>query len=423
MPTADTEPPDLASHGPGEPKLARVLSLPMLVLYGMGTTIGAGIYALTGAVAGIAGLWAPIAFLLAAVLAGFTALSLCELSARFPRAAGEAVYVLEGFHTPRLATAVGLSVAIAGAVSAATVSRGFAAYVSSYFSTPSWIWIVVIVVVSAAVAARGISEAAGLAAMLTLIEIGGLLLVIAIASPSLATLPDRVPELLPPLELTAWSAIVSASVICFFAFLGFEDMVNVAEEVKDVRRTLPLAIVFTLLATLVLYTVLALVAVLAVPPDELATSEAPLALIYQRTTGQTPWALSAIGAIAMSNGVLIQLVKASRILYGLADEGKLPGVFCRVHPRTRTPVFSTLVVGAAVGALALAFPLGSLARMTSWITLAVFALICAALLRVRAHHPAPEEAWQLPAWIPASGTLVSSALLVFELMRSLGLTG
>jgi APA family basic amino acid/polyamine antiporter len=389
----------------------------MLVLYGMGTTIGAGIYVLTGAVAGIAGLWAPISFLLAAVLAGFAALSLGELAARYPRAAGEAYYVRQGFGAPRLAGFVGIAVAVAGAISAATVARGFAAYVAAYSALPPWFFMIAIVAASGAVAARGIAETAWIAALLTVIEIGGLLIVIFVAGDSLMTIPERAPELLPPLTLSAWMSVLSASVICFYAFLGFEDMVNVAEEVQDVRRTLPLAILWTLVCTLVLYVILALVAVLAVPPAELAQSEAPLALIYQRKSGGMPWVLSAIGAIAMSNGALIQIVKSSRVLYGLADQGTLPRRFGRVHPRTRTPLFATGVVTVSVAALAIAFPLELLARMTSWITLGVFALICGALLRVRKREPAPDEVRVLPAWIPATGALVSFALLAFETGR------
>ena len=404
--------PELRSQ---EPRLERRLTLPILVLYGMGTTIGAGIYALTGAVAGTAGMYAPIAFALAAVLAGFTALSLAELSARFPRAAGEAHYVQQGYGAPRLATIVGLAVALAGAISAATVTRGFAAYVETATPVSGWIWIVGMALIAGGVAARGIAEAAWLAALLTLVEIAGLLIVIFVTRGSLAELPDRIHELIPPFEPEAWTGILAASVLCFYAFLGFEDMVNVAEEVRDVRRTLPLAIVWTLVGTLVLYVALAVAAVLAAPPAELASSEAPLALLYQRATGNPPYLLSAIGSIAMSNGVLIQVVKASRVLYGLADQGALPRLLARVHPRTRTPINATAIVTGVVVVLALAFPLAALARVTSLITLGVFALICGALFRLRSTPP-PASVRRTPPWIPATGFVVSIALLVYDLV-------
>ncbi len=399
------------------------MSFPLLVLYGLGTTVGAGIYALIGVTAGIAGYWTPVAFMLAGVLAAFTALSLAELSGRFPKAAGEAVYVEEGFAAPRLAVFVGLSMALAGTISAATVCRGFAGYVSAYSPVPAWLAIVFIVAVSGAVAARGIGETAWIAASLTVLEVGGLLLVIWVGRESLAELPTRGAELVPTLDATAWSAILGASVICFYAFLGFEDMINVAEEVKDVRRNLPRAIVWTLVATLVLYLMLTVAAVMTVPPGELGSSDAPLALIYERATGRTPWLLSAIGAIAMSNGALIQIVKSSRILYGLADRGELPSALGHVHPRSHTPLLATGLVVCVVLVLALTLPLGQLAKATSLITLLVFGLICAALVRVRATRPATGGGFRVPIWIPWLGVFVNLGLVVFEGARMLGVIG
>ena len=309
---------------------------------------------------------------------------------------------------------------VAGTISAATVSRGFAGYVGTITGAPEWAAIVFIVAVSGAVAARGIGETAWLAASLTLLEVGGLLLVIWVGRAGLTEIPSHAAALAPPLHLAGWTAVLGASVICFYAFLGFEDMINVAEEVKDVRRTLPRAIVWTLVATLVLYLLLTLTAVMTVPPDELARSEAPLALIYERATGRAPWLLSAIGAIAMSNGALIQIVKSSRILYGLADRGALPAPLARIHPRSHTPLLATALVVAAIGVLALALPLAWLARATSLITLAVFALICAALIRVRARSPSEGGGFEAPIWVPWLGLAVNVGLIVFEGVRRLG---
>jgi APA family basic amino acid/polyamine antiporter len=400
--------------------LARRLTLPLLVLYGLGTTIGAGIYALTGAVVGIAGMWAPVAFAMAALLAAFAALSLAELSSRFPRAGGEAVYVREGFGSRWLAAVVGLAMATAGAISAATVARGFAAYMITYSPLPDWAWILVLLVVLGAVSARGIAETAWLAGFLTLVEIGGLLLVIYVARSAWSTLPERLPELIPPADLSSWRTVLLASVLCFYAFLGFEDMVNVAEEVKDVRRTLPHAIVWTLIGTFVLYVLVVLTAVLAVPVADLAQSEAALAVVYERATGERALLLSAIGALAMSNGALVQIVKSSRVLYGLADQGVLPARLARVHPSTHTPILATVVVMGFVAVLALTFPLAGLAEATSLITLAVFVLVCGALLRVKRRGPAPAGVWTVPGWVPAMGLLVSVGLLIVDAVHRFG---
>ena len=267
------------------PSLRRSLSFPLLVLYGLGTTVGAGIYSLIGEVAGVSGYLAPLAFLVASLLAGVTALSFAELSARFPRSAGEAVYVREGLRSDRLAVAVGLMVVATGLVSAATIVNGFIGYFQDLIAVPRAVGVLAIVVILALVAAWGIGQSVTLAAVLTLVEVGGLVLVFWAGRESLVDLPARLPEFLPPLELSAWTGVLAGAFLAFYAFIGFEDMVNVAEEVKDVGRVLPLAIVITFLVTLLLYLLLAAVSVLAIPPADLAGSPAPLALVYRTATG------------------------------------------------------------------------------------------------------------------------------------------
>jgi len=210
-------------------KLERTLNLPLLTLYGLGTVIGAGIYALVGEIAGAAGYGAPLAFLMAAVVAGFSACSFAELAARFPQAAGAALYVRRGFGSRRLALAVGLLVALAGVVSAAALVNGFTGYLTSYLAVPST------------------AESVAVAATITVVEAGGLLVVIGVGLPELAALPDRWTEFLPaPAGTAGATAVLFGVTLAFYAFIGFEDMVDVAEEVKAVRRTMPRAILLTL---------------------------------------------------------------------------------------------------------------------------------------------------------------------------------
>ncbi|HEM46152.1 MAG TPA: APC family permease, partial [Alphaproteobacteria bacterium] len=220
------------------PALERVLSLPVLVLYGLGTIVGAGIYALIGKVAGEAGAWAPIAFIVAATMASLTALSFCELSARLPRAGGEAVYVDAGLRARWLTIGVGVAMVVVACLSAATVARGFAGYAGTLAPLSHSAAILLLLAVLGAVAAWGIGESAWLASALTLVEVGGLLVVIVAGADRFAELPARIGELVPPASGDAWLAIGSASLLCFYAFLGFEDMVNVAEEVRDVQRVM-----------------------------------------------------------------------------------------------------------------------------------------------------------------------------------------
>jgi amino acid transporter len=389
------------------------------VLYGLGTTIGAGIYALLGEVAGLAGIYTPFAFLVAAVLASLTALSFCELSARLPHAGGEAVYVGVGFDSRTLSRFVGISIALAACVSAATVARGFVGYVSAILPLGDATWVALLLIVLGVLAAWGIEESARVAAVLTLVEAGGLVAVIIACRDGLASAPGRFHELLPAFELEPWVGIGSATLLCFYAFLGFEDMVNVAEEVRDVRRSLPRAIVTTLGITLVLYLLLTVAAVFSLPPDELARSKAPLVDLFVHATGRSGNLLRWVGVLAMLNGALIQLIKATRIVYGLSRRGELPSWLGVVHARRRTPVFATALAVAVSLVFALALPIAPLARLTSGITLAVFALANLALLRIQSRDPRPAGVPRIPTWVPAAGALVSVGLLVFEILRLL----
>jgi APA family basic amino acid/polyamine antiporter len=400
-----------------QPSLERTMSLPLLTLYGLGTMVGAGIYALIGKVTGAAGLWAPAAFLLAAGMASLTALSFCELSARLPRAGGEAIYVKAGFRSSGLATLVGLMVALAACVSAATVARGFAGYVAELVVVAPWLAIVGLIAALGGLAAWGIREAAWAAAVMTVIEVGGLLVVTGAGATSLAELPARLPDLLPPLQAEAWLSVGSASLLCFYAFLGFEDMVNVAEEVEDVQRVLPLAILLTLGCTILIYLALTLVIVLSIDPAELADSEAPLADVYRLLTGRSAVWISVVGVLAMTNGALIQIIKASRVLYGLAIEGHLPKPLARIHPGRRTPIIATTVVTAFVAALALGLPIGRLAEATAVITLATFSLANLALCFLKRREPPPDGVRPVPFAIPVAGFVVSASFLGFEVFH------
>ena len=400
-----------------DPSLKRVLSMPMLVLYGLGTTIGAGIYALIGEVAGSAGVYAPVSFLVAGTLAAVSGLSFAELGARMPSSAGEARFVREGLNSAVLALIVGLLVIASGVVSSAAVTNGFAGYFMELTDAPRLASVAGVVILLGALAAWGIGESVAVAAVLTLIEAGGLLLVIWAGSNAVVEPLPSFGELVPPLELAAWGGIFVGSFLAFFAFVGFEDMVNVAEEVKDVTRVMPRAIIVTLVVTLVLYVALALVAVRSVPVEELAASQAPLALVYSRATGWSADPISMIAVLATVNGALIQIVMASRVLYGLSAQGQLPAAFGRVNARTRTPIVATVTVTAVVLVLALAFRTAPLAQATAFIVLCIFSLVNLALWRLKRHTPAPDGVPDLPIWVPILGFHVSLAFAGGELVH------
>ena len=392
----------------------------MLVLYGLGTTIGAGIYALVGELAGIAGYLAPAAFLVASIMASLTALSFAELSGRYPRCAGAALYVKEGFASQRLSLLVGLLVISAGLVSSAAIVNGFTSYLSEFVQYDRTVAIIILCLAIGAIAAWGIAESVGIASFVTLVEIGGLLLIIVVSRSGLAELPDRWHELIPDMDITSWGAIYAGSLLAFYAFIGFEDMVEVAEETRNVRRTLPIAIIVTLCITTLLYMAVMITAVFAMPPEQLAGSEAPLSRIYEHYTGSNATVISVIGLFALINGALIQLIMAARVLYGLSSRQLLPALFRRVNNRTKTPVVATVFATAIIMALALAGRLATLAEATSLIMLCVFALVNLSLIRVKRSNPSPDGLIIFPFWVPVLGFLLSTGFVLLEAFSQSG---
>jgi len=357
---------------------------------------------------------APFAFLVASLLATLSALSYAELSARFPFSAGEAVYVQQAFGRPAWSRLMGLLLVTIGVVSSATLARGFVGYFQLFVPVDSWLIISVLVVFLGALAIKGISESAWVAAATTLVELAGLLLILAVAGENLGELPDRLPEMLPSASGVTVIGVVAGAFVAFYAYVGFEDIANVAEEVQQPARTLPRAILISLIITTTLYMLVSTVAVLTVTPAQLAESKAPLALVYQQATGKDPLFISAIGLAAVINGALIQIIMASRVLYGMARQGWIPAVLGDVHATTRTPVKTTLLLCTVILVAALWFPLLTLAETTSLITLFVFAMVNLSLWRVKARPGMVAGGLSLPRWMPLCGFLFSLLFIVFK---------
>jgi APA family basic amino acid/polyamine antiporter len=395
----------MASEQAAHPTLKRSLTLPLVTLYGLGVTIGAGIYVLVGVTAGRAGMSAPLAFIAAAFVMSFSAASYSELSGRLPVSAGEAAFVEKAFARGWLSLAAGLGIVAAGVVSAAAICVGSVGYVEQFVPLPAHILIPIIVALMTAIAAVGIMESVGLAAILTALEILGL---IAVVAGGFHTQPDmlaRMPEVLEGAGNWAmWAGVLSAGVIAFFAFIGFEDIVNVAEEVIEPEHTMPWAIGLTLVISTILYVLVAYVAVMSVPIDTLAASTAPLSLLFSQVTAFPALLIAGIASLATLNGVIVQEVMASRVLYGLSNLGHLPGWLGQVNERTRTPLKATLLIGATILVLAMAVPLEALAEWTSRVTLSVFALVNGALIRIKLKEPEPPEGvFRVPMWVPVAG--------------------
>jgi len=398
-----------------ETHLKRTLSLPQMVFYGLGTTIGAGIYALVGELAGIAGLLAPAAFLFASFLAGMTALSFIELSCRYPLAAGTAVYAQHGFDSKSLGSIIGFLVILAGLVSAAALLTAFSGYLNELINLDKNLIVILIGLSLTAVAVYGINESVWLAAVITLIEVGGLIWIIFVSQDAFHNLPDLAPYLIPDWNLNHLGIIISGALLAFYAFIGFEDMVVVAEEVKDVKRNLPLAIFLTLLITTVIYLLITLSAVLSMPLESLASSDAPLTELHRFHTGSDSTLITAVAALAIINGALIQLIMASRVIYGLSHRGQLPSFLSILNARTQTPINATLIVGLSIITFALIGQLSELANLTSLIMLIVFSIVNLSLWRIKKTIPIARECINLPRVIPLIAFFISAALVIIEL--------
>jgi APA family basic amino acid/polyamine antiporter len=407
-----------STAGEMRPELKRALSLPLVVLYGLGVTIGAGIYVLIGATAGKAGVYAPVAFCIAALVMAPTAASFAELTSRMPVSAGEAAFVRHGFGSRLLSLAVGLMVVTTGVVSAAAVSIGAAGYLGVFIDMPALVIVALVVLAMGLAAAWGILESVSLAALFTLIEICGLLVIVAIGVNADPGIVLRLDEVVPTsFDSTVWTGIFSAGLLAFFAFIGFEDLVNIAEEVREPLRVLPWAIFLTLGISTLIYFLVASVSVLSVPIEGLAASKAPLGYVYERITGGSPRVISGIAIVAALNGIIVQMIMASRVIYGLSCQGDLPVVFGRISPVTKTPLVATVLVVTIVLVLALMYPIEWLAQMTSRVTLIVFSLVNLALLRIKLRDGVPPpHAFHVGPWVPALGLFASVGLLVSAAM-------
>lgn len=402
----------------GAPQLAKSLSLTHAVLYGLGVTIGAGIYVLVGVAAGRSGMHAPLAFIGAAIVMAFTAASFAELGTRMPVSASEAAYAQAAFNRKWLSLGVGLLVVITAIISAATISAGSAGYISIFLQiSEQWI-IIGVVLVMGAVACLATVQSVTFAGIMTLIELGGLLLIVGAGLTIGPAVVTRLPEMLPAIgDIDTWIGLSGTTLIAVFAFIGFEHLVNVAEEIKDARRTLPRALFLTLGLTALVYAVVVWIAVVAVPPQELATSKAPLALVFERLTGMPLITMSAIAIVATLNGIIVHIIMIARVIYGLADQGMLPRTLAKLNSATGTPLIATAIGVGAILVFALTLPLAGLADLTARLTLVIFVIINLTLITIKGRESAaPSNVFVCPMWVPVAGLLSSAMLLVLDVL-------
>ena len=396
--------------------LTRMITLPLLVFYGVGTILGAGIYSLTGKIAGLSGIYTPVSFLLSALIAAFVAFSYAELSSRYPKSAGEAVYVNQAFAKSWLTALVGWGIVFTGIVSAAVMAHGFHGYLNEFTDIPVVVSIISYVLFITVIAILGISLSVNIAALVTIIEISGIALIIYVCQESLLTLTIRWHEFIPPFSWDIWQPIIFGAFIAFYAFIGFEDMVNVAEEVIEPKKNLPAGIIIALSVTTIVYVLVSFAAVLTLPIDKLANHDAPFALIIKENSQIPVSVISLISLIAISNGALIQVVMGSRVLYGMAEQGIAPACFKVINPKTRTPVTATLFFSLLLLVIALWLPIMILAKITSFVILTIFTLVNLSLCVIKLRHfgVATERYINVPVVVPVIGACLCLGFILLQ---------
>lgn len=377
-----------------QPELKRVMGPWLLLLFIVGDILGTGIYALTGQVANQVGgaVWVP--FLVAFLVALMTAFSYLELVTKYPRAAGAALYTHRAFGIHFLTFIVAFAVMCSGITSAATASRAFAANFARVLDLDIaggmtvTILALAFMLLVAAVNFRGVGESVKLNVVLTCVELSGLLIVITIGMLAIGAGKgdvSRAFDFSTAAGTNFFWPVIAATTLAFFAMVGFEDSVNMAEETKDPTRIFPKILLAGLFITGTIYVLVSISAVTLVPPKELGEGETPLLKVVQ--TGAPGFPIAIFGFITMfavANSALINMLMASRLVYGMSREHVLPGIFGKVHPARRTPyiaiAFTTLL---AIALIAIVGEIPALGGTTALLLLCVFTVVNIAVLVLR----------------------------------------
>ncbi|GAA4706035.1 amino acid/polyamine/organocation transporter, APC superfamily (TC 2.A.3) [Promicromonospora umidemergens] len=377
-----------ASPGDPETRLSRSVSGRLLYLFILGDVLGAGVYALVGVMAGEVGgpVWLPL--LVALGLALLTAGSYAELVTKYPRAGGAAVFAERAFRRPLISFLVGFSMLAAGVTSAAGLSLAFAGdYFGVFVDAPERLVAVLFLLAVALLNARGIRESLGANVAMTIIEVSGLVVVVVLAVVVLGRGDGDLGRVTRFADGTTPAlAVLSAAILAYYSFVGFETSANLAEEVRDIRRVYPRALFGALLTAGVVYVAVGVAAVAVVEPRTLAGSSGPL-LEVVGAAGIVPERLfSLVALVAVANGALLTMIMSSRLAYGMAEQRLLPAVLGRVLPRRRTPWAAILATTLVAVALVFTGDLAALAETVVLLLLLVFISTNVAVLVLRRDH-------------------------------------
>ncbi|MGP6170592.1 APC family permease [Microbacterium sp. A196] len=400
-------------------RLRRAITGPMLFAFILGDVLGAGIYALMGVLSEEVGgmLWAPL--LLALLLALLTAGSYAELVTKYPRAGGAAVFAERAFRSPIVSFLIGFSMLAAGVVSAAGLAIAFAGdYLQTFLPVPPIPAAMVFLVIVAALNARGIRESMGANLVMTAIELSGLVIVIAVVGFFFAGGGGDASRLLEaPEGTTVGMAVLGGAIIAYYSFVGFETSANVIEEVKEPSKTYPRALFGALATAGVVYVLVGLASAVALPAEELQESSGPLLAVVEATgIGVPSWLFSLIALIAVANGALLTMIMASRLAYGMAEQGLLPSGLARVLPRRKTPWVAIIATTLVAMLLTLIGDLATLAETVVLLLLFVFLSANVSVLVLRRDR-VEHDHFRVWTFVPVLG--IASCILLLTQQRGL----
>lgn len=397
--------------------LIRALGLYAVIIYGVGDILGAGIYAIVGKIAGHAGSLTWLSFAIAMAIVFFTALSYSELVSRFPKSGGVSIYIQEAFGRKSLSIFAGLLLLGATLFSMSTLSQAFTGYLNTLgFHFPNWFGVTLFLTILLFINVRGIKLSSAANILSTAVEVSGLLMVIGFGfwylfksgHPRISPLPEYMPGM---------SDVLQGTALAFFAFTGFEDLANIAEEVKQPEKNLPRAMLFSIGIAGFLYLLVSWTATAIISGSELSRSNAPLFDVIKKSWPAMPSFLFSIIAIfAIFNTTLLNYITASRLLYGMSESGLLPKFLQGIHGKYHTPYIAILVIFPIVLALGLTGTLGELASTTSAIVLTVFSFSCVALINVKIKERRKKiklNIFQIPLFVPFLGVTLNMIAITF----------
>jgi len=394
--------------------LQRRIGLLALTFYGVGDILGAGVYGLIGKAAGEMGNGIWIGFVIGAIAATLTGLSYASLGSRYPRAGGCAYILHKAFKSPLLSYVVGLAVFFAGITSMATSSKAFAGYLVPLMPfLTSGVAVAIFILLISGIVLAGIRASMALNIVCTVIEVTGLLIVIFVGFKFIGSVNYL--DMQTVTNATTgihWDRALSGAVLTFYSFIGFEDMLNVSEEVKKPDVTIPKALLISVFISSSIYLILSLVAVSVIPASVLTKSTQPLVEVVKTAAPGFPTRIfSVISLFALFNTALLNFITGSRLIYGMARQELLPAFLSKVT-RSGSPYMAIVTQIILFAALAMASNISHLAKATSAFLLISYILMNSALVKLKRSDPGGKGKFEIPSIIPIAGALVCLGMLL-----------